>query len=135
MKKIEWSDEYSVGVSKLDEQHKTIVDLINQLIEFPDCSNNSEVLHETLNLMMKYSMEHLNYEEKLMIESGYPDTLDHKNYHTAYIERYADLSIQAMRAGNEVTLMLLKFLRDWWNEHILVEDMKYKPFFKEKGIS
>lgn len=70
-----------------------------------------------------------------MIESGYPGTLEHKDFHADYIEKYADLSMQAMSSGNEVTLILLQFLRDWWNEHILIEDMKYKNFFEEKLIS
>jgi len=28
----------------------------------------------------------------------------------------------------------LHFLQGWWQNHILIEDMKYKPFFADKGI-
>ncbi|KHF24802.1 hypothetical protein JV46_03280 [Solemya velum gill symbiont] len=31
--------------------------------------------------------------------------------------------------------LVLEFLIDWWTNHILVEDMKYKDFFRDKGVS
>jgi len=126
MEKIEWSESFSVGNAKLDEQHKTIIKMINKLVTHDERSNDSETVHVILNEMMRYCMDHLTYEEQLMDRYDYADKINHKYLHVKYIEKFSDLSMQAMRAGDDVSPELTSFLSDWWVNHILVEDMKYK---------
>ena len=118
MKKIIWDDKFSVGVDWIDEQHKQVINMINQMIDCPEeCSNNSEALHEVLNQMFKYSLEHLHDEEIMLIKN-----------HLRYTEKLANLSLRAMSHGDTVGEELLSFLSEWWREHILKEDMKFKDF-------
>ncbi len=136
MNKIEWKDEYSVGVDELDEQHKKIIAMINLLNENQSEKSQVEVVRNVLIEMMKYSKYHLDYEEGLLAQNDYPDYKNHKNSHLDYMMAYSSLSIEIMKhEKDQVPKNLLDFLNNWWTHHILVEDMKYKPFFQEKGIS
>lgn len=136
MNRIAWEDEFSVGVGELDEQHKKIISMINLLNESQSETSQVEVVRSVLTEMMRYSKFHLDYEEELLAQNDYPDFKDHKKSHLDYMMAYSSLSIEVMKHNkNQVPDNLLDFLNNWWTHHILVEDMKYKPFFKEKGIS
>jgi len=137
MKTIIWRDEYSVGVKALDEQHLKIVQLINNLIKHhdADADADSEIISEALDEMIKYIQQHLDYEEKLLKENNYPDFSDHASGHLKYIEQVTQLSFKMMAGDNNIRVELLKFLNNWWEEHILIEDQKYQPYFEQKGIN
>ena len=135
MQEIIWNDDYSVGVQQLDEQHKKIISFINRLVNDTNLSVYSESLNEALTEMLKYSIEHLRYEENLLKENDYPDFDSHKQFHEDYIKRSSEFSISAMDSDYRVPTEVISYLRDWWEHHILEEDMKYKEFFKAKGIN
>ena len=133
MKQIVWTDEFSVGIESLDNQHKQIIGFINRLAEDKDVSSRSKTLHEILYEMMQYSLEHFMHEEKLLIETGYQDLINHKDLHARYIEKYSDLSMAAMKSSSDsLTSELLEFLVLWWENHILEEDMKCKTFLTDQ---
>lgn len=136
MNNIEWTDEFSVGVQKLDKQHQKIIALINDLSDAQNSPEKLDEVHDILFGMMEYSQYHLKYEETLLKKNDYPDFDSHQQYHLDYIRAFSNFStdIIAGRTAN-VTTELLDYLNDWWKHHILEEDMKYKTFFKEKGIS
>lgn len=135
MEKIIWTDDFSVGVRKLDEQHKKIINFLNLLIESPDLSVHSETLNRVLPELLRYSTEHLYYEEKLLKDNNYPDFEDHKRFHVDYIDKISDISIGSMGLDSRAPFELIYYLKHWWENHILREDMKYRAFFQEKGIS
>ena len=132
---IVWSDEYSVGVHALDQQHKKIVTLINNLAFEMINDVPSDSVDEILNQMIKYAMQHLEYEEKLLSENNYPEYEGHKTLHTRYFEQFNQVASEAKLGGRQAKMNFLHFLQGWWQNHILIEDMKYKPFFAQKGIA
>jgi hemerythrin len=134
MNKIVWTNDYSVGVHSLDEQHKKIIELINILIEHHNDSVDSETVFNVLQEMMKYAQQHLDDEEQLLEGNDYPDLMRHTSVHIAYLEKVSEFSFEVMAHNNNVSTQLLEFLKDWWIHHILHEDMKYRPFFELKGI-
>jgi hemerythrin len=113
--KIVWSDSFSVGNKKLDEQHFKIVSFINELIDMPAITRQAEAL-DCINKMLSYSVEHLDYEERLLRENNYPESSCHSVIHKFYVKKVQN------------------FLKEWWTYHILEEDMKYRSFLKEKGL-
>ena len=134
MEEIVWTNGFSVGVADLDEQHRKIIDLINKLIQVQDLSVDSQVLQDALAEMLKYSGQHLRYEEKLLLDNSYPDFDNHKKFHEEYMHKVGRFSISAMEADNTVPRDVINYLKNWWEHHILIEDMKYRSFFKDKGI-
>jgi len=134
MKKIIWNDEYSVGVEALDEQHRQIIKAINDLIDKPRILLRFQNVSSALTELTNYVSEHFLLEERLLQENGYPDLLEHSRKHTLYSNRIAELCSDSLHGKSEVPAELLVFLTDWWNSHILHEDMEYKEFFARNGV-
>ena len=111
-----------------------IIELINILIEHHNDSVESDTIFNVLQEMMKYAQKHLDDEEQLLEGHDYPDLMQHTAVHIAYLEKVSEFSFEIMAHNNNISLKLLEFLKNWWIQHILHEDMKYKPFFQKRGL-
>ena len=132
MEKISWKEEYSVGVEKIDRQHRHLFEIINKLIDRSGSSSDSALVSETLTEMLNYAKEHFTTEEELMQEYGYPEIESHKEQHIYFFKTTAELSINALNNQSMVSREIVEFLKLWLTLHILKCDMKYKEFFKAK---
>ncbi|MCG6862256.1 MAG: bacteriohemerythrin [Chromatiaceae bacterium] len=134
MEKIVWKPEYSVGVERLDRQHQRIIKVINTLIAKPGIFIRSASIADALSELTSYVSEHFLLEEQLLEENNYPNLIDHVKRHTEYGEQIANFYLKKIENNKNVPRQLLNYLSEWWVGHILHEDMKYKSFFKDKGI-
>ncbi len=134
MDKLIWTEDFSVGVSVLDFQHRRIIDMINPLIRSEDSPVAPEVLAETLTAMIQYAKQHFSEEERLMREHGCPDLDVQKSQHKQFLLKAVDFCTAESLRVVGVPEMLQTYLKEWWNQHILEEDMKYKPFFQQRGV-
>ncbi|SCA55547.1 hypothetical protein MTBPR1_100188 [Candidatus Terasakiella magnetica] len=135
MEQLFWNEKkYSVGCDTIDQQHKQIFGLINQLSTASSEMIDDEMIMAILEELLEYSQEHLRYEEEVMEKCNYADLENHKQQHWQYLEKVSALSVSAMGAEKEATKDIVTFLNKWWGQHILAEDMKYRPAIeKMKG--
>ena len=135
MEPIQWSEKFSVGVEELDQQHQQLVKMLNRLIAKRETiDTHSETISDMLLAMTQYAKEHFKTEENLMKEYGYPGLEEQKQEHRTYRIKAVDFSTATILGIEAVPEILLAYLFEWWTHHILDEDMKYKQFFKEKGV-
>ena len=135
MEPIQWSEKFSVGVEELDQQHQQLVKMLNRLIAKRETiDTHSETISDMLLAMTHYAQKHFKTEENLMKAYGYPGLEEQKQEHRAYRKKAVDFSTATILGIEAVPEILLAYLFDWWTHHILDEDMKYKQFFKEKGV-
>jgi hemerythrin len=133
MKKIIWSAEYETGINKIDEQHKSIVRLINQLIDYCATTNSTpETLHNILHTLASYTTEHLDYEEEVLDNAQYPELDDHTAKHEEYLVQISEILFKASSEDGSVSEAALDFLAGWWDKHILIEDMQFRDFLLQK---
>ena len=118
----------------LDEQHKRIVDMINTLISDHEASVRSETISEMLDRLTKYARLHFREEERLLEEYEYPDLTSQKKEHTAYRIKIVTFCQATISYEDSVPAELLKFMHDWWVNHILKSDMEYRSFLTERGV-
>lgn len=131
---ITWSQELSVGIQELDEQHKILVALINQLynkaiLNKPDRLIISSILNE----LAQYTIIHFAVEESLFRIFDYPDTAAHQQHHEQLKEELIKIQ-NKFNEGTPIDLDLMSFLRQWLKQHIMKDDKQYKAFFLEKGF-
>ena len=135
MEPVQWSEKFSVGVKELDQQHQQLIKMLNRLISTRETTDTrSETISDILLAMTRYAQKHFKTEEDLMKAYGYPYLEEHKQEHRAYRKKTVDLSMATTFGIDAVPEILLAYLFDWWTHHILEQDMKYKPFFTEKGV-
>ena len=140
MEKIKWSDNLSVGISVLDEQHKQLIGMINLLVEFSNDSLVLENITKTLRKITQYAVTHFEDEERIMIDQSYPDYIRHSAQHTSFIMKTASVHSINIMSDDDTSIMIVEYLREWLTDHILEEDMNYKQFYKnieslDKGIA
>ena len=122
---IGWKSFYSVGNTSLDNQHKQILEIVNDLYAAIEEGDDHEVLKPLLDRMLQYTKSHFEFEEQLMQEAGYPDLDHHKELHDELRRKTAGLRAHVNLVMDQD---LLRFLKEWWTEHIQEEDQQYAPY-------
>jgi hemerythrin-like metal-binding protein len=136
---VEWEDKYSVGIEKIDNQHKKLIEIINRLY-YSRGNRPHTVLGKTIQELIEYTKTHFTDEERLMRENGYPDYQAHKKRHEAFIEEVKKFNTEYQKVDDDLledySLItdVLFFLKTWLCDHILVVDKEYCPFLNKKGV-
>ncbi len=132
---IEWSPALSVKVKKFDEQHKMLVDLVNQLHDAMKAGQGSVAVGTVLQSLIAYTSTHFEDEEQLMQTHGYPDLERHTAEHENLVNQVLELQTKFQSGGAVLTITVMSFIKDWLVTHIQGEDKKYGIYFNAKGIS
>jgi len=134
METINWKNEFSVGVKEMDEQHKKLLGMINRLIEEQHTLTDPRTIADLLTEMTDYAQVHFRAEEFLMAEYGYEQKSTQEKQHQAFIDKTISFYSATDIGPNVLSVALLDYLGTWLVGHILQEDMKYKDFFRSKGL-
>ena len=128
---LTWNDEiYSVGIRKMDEQHKQLVGLINALHNQRDAKDR-QFIDKVFATLVQYTANHFGDEEKILKKIGFPEFALHHKQHEAFIRNVTDLKGQFDAEGGKSALeKLTKFLGEWLTHHILVEDKAYGKYLE-----
>ena len=130
-----WKEEYSVGVREIDNQHKKLVSMINDLYESMKDGKGREVLEETITGLYLYTKTHFSFEESLMKKHGYADLPAHREKHLKMVGHVEKLGKQLQDGELTSPIQITNFLKDWLNKHILGTDMLYSEHLKQSGLS
>lgn len=130
---MSWSDDLSVGIQEIDEQHRILINLINRLFNEGLIKHNTSVANEVLAELVQYTVIHFAVEESLFRIFDYPGYETHKAQHEDLKNQVMELKLK-VELGKEISTELISFLRNWLKNHIVQEDKKYSSFFAEKGL-
>jgi len=131
---VKWRSSYETGIASMDKQHKVLIDLINQLYDMIIRDDkHSAGLDTVLQRCFEYADEHLQSEERLMMEHGYPELEAHLAAHNVFKMKIAELKGGLATDPEKSVNKTYTFIRSWLLEHILGVDMKYGPFLQSKG--
>lgn len=123
---VEWDDSLSVGIDAIDEQHRYLIDLINDLFEVVSNKRDSGVVARLIKATITYAKVHFRAEEEMMQHYGYGEMHRHVQQHHAFeakaFEFYEELHVNPLA----VQFDALRYLRDWLIHHIRVEDVKLR---------
>ena len=123
---MEWKAEMSVGVPALDDQHRSLIGLINMLEEK---EQTGDAVSYVISELERYAREHFRDEEALMAAAGYPELESHRAEHRSFEEWLGSVK-GAYAAGGETRYYIAEnvnaYLKGWFTNHILIIDMEYK---------
>lgn len=131
---VAWDDKYSVGIKVIDDDHKKLMMLINNLQSAVLYPTDASFERQALDELVDYTKYHFNREETMMQQYGYPGFEEHKQQHDAMIAKVAGY-LEAYEKDREGTVKeLTQLLKDWLIRHISGTDQEYSGFLREKGV-
>jgi methyl-accepting chemotaxis protein len=127
---ITWDRSFQFGIEAIDQQHRRLVDLVNQLHGAMRRRAGKTVLATTLEELAHYTVQHFETEEQLMEANGYTDLNGHRQLHAKLVDQVLDFQKRFDSGDATVSMDLMTFLRDWLLDHIDKVDRKYVPLLQ-----
>jgi len=131
---IDFTDKISVKVSIIDEQHKKLVEIINDLHNAMVSGKGKTVMDDILLRMIEYVKVHFSTEESLMVQYDFPERSEHEAQHIELTSQVGELYVKVRENKLNVTIETMNFLKDWLNHHIMETDKKLGAFLQTKGV-
>jgi hemerythrin len=132
---FQWSEALSVGNTLIDQDHKELVTLVNELHQAVQDGKSSETLGSILQALFAYTHEHFQREELLMEHIQYEDMDAHLAQHKKLIEQVAVLQDAFERGRIEVANNTAELLRYWLTHHIMRTDKKLSAAIAAAGLA
>ena len=142
---IEWDETYSIGIPEADDDHRQLIELINELHEavVRDSHSNTigaavdelETALSVLDELLAYGVQHFQVEEDLMLRFAYPDTEKHKEAHAVLADTIQTYRREFDEGKAVVSMEIVRFLKNWLDAHILDMPRKRGDFLKRQGAT
>jgi hemerythrin len=130
---VEWKDRYSVGIPLIDEQHKKLLEMTNELFLACNYSTDSgkAQFKKTAHDAVAYVKFHFATEEKIMELTAYPALESHKKEHADFVRKVFD-DVKAFEQGRPlIPNQFVRYLKDWVLSHIAITDSKMGNFLTD----
>lgn len=124
MSLINWKDEFSVGVTAVDLEHRDLIELINDLHALMHERATHDQVVSSLGEIFAQISAHFALEEKFMRESRYMAYAEHKEDHEILLDDLRDIMDQVEDDGSYKELQLSKDLSYWFSEHFRKHDAR-----------
>jgi hemerythrin-like metal-binding protein len=131
---VKWGKTYSVGVKILDEQHRGMMRVLNELHAAALAGRVGEVAGPLMSQVSCTAREHFSTEEELMEQTKFPLLEEHRAIHQELLTKASEY-LAGHDDGNIISyVQLLDFVREWFKDHVKVEDKKYTVWMNEHGV-
>ncbi len=132
---FEWDKKYETGISLIDHQHQELFERINKLLlSFYEGTEVLELIRLS-NFLTEYVNLHFSTEEQLFVKYNYPEKDEHIKEHNSFrmLQRQIEADVAKRRVTLTYSVEIENRLKNWWDSHIMLSDMKYVPFLKDKN--
>lgn len=130
---IVWKDSYLTGFENIDNQHKKLVEIINNLFDSISKKEKQEIIDQSLKQLVDYTFTHFKLEEELMLRYRYVDFANHRKEHLLFVDKIKGFAADFKTGNNKVMLDIINYLKDWLLNHIMLTDRKYIQTFINFG--
>lgn len=124
MAKFMWTEQLNIGIEVIDQQHRRIVEYINQLDEARSSGHSREEIDAVINQLVDYTLSHFAFEESMQEEAKYPFLKAHKKVHDLFVQRVSEYQAR-FNKGEDVSKALSSLLVTWLFNHIKRDDADY----------
>ena len=132
---IAWTNQMNVGVKLLNNDHKMLMNLINNLHDGLVTGRTKPDLEDTFERLIAFTRLHHAHEEKFLAEAGYHDFQMHEQEHGQMVEQLLELQIQfTSTAQLGAEMEIVQQLRVWLFKHIQGADQQFIPHLKTINV-
>lgn len=123
---IEWNNSYNTGNIIIDQHHKELFRLcnnLNELYENKFLYDKYDKIVEGVEALKDYTKYHFEAEERYMLSVNYKNYTSHKAAHTDFVKKLDDMNYNMIDTDQDNYLLnLISFAVDWLIDHILTID-------------
>jgi len=134
MSLVNWDQTYSVKVNRLDDDHKKLFAMINDLHESMLAGHGSEKVQEIVKKLADYAKFHFAAEEAFFEKTKYPALASHRAEHQAFVKKVEQFQQDMASGKGGQSISVSQFLNDWLTGHIKNTDQKYSAHLNENGV-
>jgi hemerythrin len=130
---VTWSRTFEGGIKLIDDQHKGLINLCNDLFKHcvGDKKSESEYFKSVVKEAVAYVKEHFATEERIMLATKYGGYSDHKREHDKFVLQVVELVKEFNKTQKIDLFVTTKFLKDWILSHIAITDKLMFSYFKQ----
>ena len=132
---IYWMPEFNTNIAIIDQQHRLLVDLINELHQAFESGKDRQVLLKLIDKIGMFAASHFAREEHFFEIHGYPHMEEHLQEHDYFEDMLFQFEDEFKAGKQNLSLNVLTFLSDWLVSHINGSDKQYVPFLRERGVA
>jgi hemerythrin len=130
MAKFVWTENLNIGVDVIDQQHRQIVDYINQLDDARTNRASQKVISKLISDLVDHTIFHFGFEETLQEKVGYPYINAHQKMHAQFAKRVTELQAR-FNVGADISQDLDNMVVNWLFDHLKHDDQDYVKSVKE----
>jgi hemerythrin len=129
-----WSDEYSLGIQAIDEQHKSFFEAGHRLYDTILNCEGEKIVEESVAFLRDYASRHFQTEEGYMEKHAYPHLEQHRKLHTEFLEVLDGLvaDLELFGPSQHLADRALEISQEWLINHIIEEDTRYALYIKDR---
>ena len=119
---LSWRDDYAVGVSAIDTEHRYLFDLVNAFHDAHLGSHTPADISRALSRLLAYAETHFRHEEEIQATLGFPDLARHAQLHEGLVAALFEFAERLDADGAMAETQVRRFMQQWLVEHIVRED-------------
>ena len=124
MSLITWRDEFSVNVDAVDNEHREMIGLINELDDAMGTDADHATVVAALGEIYTRIAAHFALEEKIMRDANYSKFAAHKQDHEMLLDELLDVVDNVDDDGRYDREDLSRTLDRWFSDHFRTHDAK-----------
>ena len=129
---FEWAGDMEIDQGPIDEDHRKLVQQVNDLHTATTDGRGTEVVAKLLAELLDDTAAHIHREEVYMHTLGYPELERHKQGHVRFMDQLRALQAKYDAGSVTVASQLSSVLRDWLSLHIRRHDKAIVAFLRER---
>ena len=134
MNLLNWNDNYSVNVEEIDNQHKEIIRIINELYVSIVEGKSRDTMDKIFKDLTEYATIHFKTEEDYFEKFNYPEASFHKQQHEDIAKKIKEFKKRNEEGKKILDSEILHFLMSWFVNHVILIDKRFAECFKENGL-
>lgn len=131
MDEFAWEERYSINDDAIDQEHRHLFALANQVLCFRASGERLEAVRGAMVALYEYVKTHFAHEEQYMQEVGYPGLPAHRVLHETIIHEMNEIMRESPQLDTLV-YKLKRLMKTWVVHHILEADRQIGDFLRQR---
>jgi hemerythrin len=128
---IEWKDSFSVYHNFLDEQHRKMIEAVNEMHTLFANGRRATDMSARLIDLSALTRTHFQTEEIMMHATLYPGLEKHMAEHQQLLADFDKIVGELSRGERDLSEDLFVFLNEWVESHIAAEDREFGEHLRQ----